>query len=310
MKKTVVRDVVTQFQFRVICGEKGLLREIKTSDINRPGLELTGYVTYYTAERIQLLGKTEMGFISMMPTEVRLERFRHLCSDEVPCIVVSRNLDVPEELLQASQEKNVPILQSSLPTTKLSSKITTYLEGRLAPRTTMHGVLVDVYGVGVLLIGGSGIGKSETALELVKRGHRLVADDAVEIRQTQENNLIGSAPELIQHLLEIRGLGIINVMTLFGAGAVRNFKKISLVIRMEIWEAQKQYERLGIDEEKLKIMDTEIPEILIPVRPGRNMAVICEVAAMNFRLKRMGYNAAVHFSKRLTDTIEEASEEI
>jgi HPr kinase/phosphorylase len=310
VKKTVVRDVVQQFQFKVICGEKGLLREIRTSDLNRPGLELAGYFTYHTAERIQLLGNTEMGFISTLSSEEKLERFRQVCSGDVPCIIVSRQLDVPQELIEASGEKEVPVLRSTLSTTKLSSKITTFLEGRLAPRTTMHGVLVDVYGVGLLLIGGSGIGKSETALELVKRGHRLIADDAVEIRQTQENSLIGNAPELIQHLLEIRGLGIINVMTLFGAGAVRNFKKIALVIKMEIWDPGKQYERLGIDEETLKIMDTELPQITIPVRPGRNMAVICEVAAMNFRLKRMGYNAAVHFSKRLTDTIEEASEEI
>ncbi|MBP1932594.1 HPr(Ser) kinase/phosphatase [Ammoniphilus resinae] len=311
MKRTVVKDIVQQFQLKVVSGEKGLFREIKTSDINRPGLEIAGYFNFYTAERVQLLGKTEMGFITTLSSEERLERFRKLCSvGEIPCFCVSRLLDIPEELLQAAEEKDIPILQSTLPTTKLSSKITTFLEGRLAPRTTIHGVLIDIYGVGVLLIGGSGIGKSETALELVKRGHRLIADDAVEIRQTLENQLIGSAPELIQHLLEIRGLGIINVMTLFGAGAVRNFKKISFAIRMEIWDPQKQYERLGIDEETMKVMDTEIPQITIPVRPGRNMAVICEVAAMNFRLKRMGYNAAVHFSKRLTDTIEEATEEI
>jgi HPr kinase/phosphorylase len=310
VKRTVVKDIVQQFQLKVVSGEKGLYRSIKTSDINRPGLELAGYFNYHTSERIQLLGNTEMGFIATLSSEAKEQRLRALCEGEVPCFCVSRQLDIPEELIRASDELGIPVLQANLPTTKVSSKLTTFLEGRLAPRTTMHGVLVDVYGIGVLLVGGSGIGKSETALELVKRGHRLIADDAVEIRQTQENHLIGNAPELIQHLLEIRGLGIINVMTLFGAGAVRNFKKISLVIRMEVWEPDKTYERLGIDEEKLKIMDTELPQITIPIRPGRNMAVISEVAAMNFRLKRMGYNAAVHFSKRLTDTIEEATEEI
>jgi HPr kinase/phosphorylase len=310
VKRTVVKDIVQQFQLKVVSGEKGLYRDIKTSDINRPGLELAGYFNYHTSERIQLLGNTEMGFIATLTSEEKEQRLRALCEGEVPCFCVSRQLDIPEELIRASDELGIPVLQANLPTTKVSSKLTTFLEGRLAPRTTMHGVLVDVYGIGVLLVGGSGIGKSETALELVKRGHRLIADDAVEIRQTQENHLIGNAPELIQHLLEIRGLGIINVMTLFGAGAVRNFKKISLVIRMEVWEPDKTYERLGIDEEKLKIMDTELPQITIPIRPGRNMAVISEVAAMNFRLKRMGYNAAVHFSKRLTDTIEEATEEI
>ncbi|WP_134704504.1 HPr(Ser) kinase/phosphatase [Ammoniphilus sp. YIM 78166] len=310
MRRTVVRDIVKQFELKVVSGKQGLLREVTTSDINRPGLKLTGYYTYDNAERVQLIGRTEMGYIQLLSAEERDERFRKICAETTPCICVARDLEIPEQLKQISEETGVPVLHSNLPTTKLSSKLTTYLEGRLAPVTTMHGVLVDVYGVGVLLVGGSGIGKSETALELVKRGHRLIADDAVEIRQTQENQLIGSAPELIQHLLEIRGLGIINVMTLFGAGAVRNYKRIALVIRMELWDAQKHYERLGIDEETLKIMDTEIPQITIPVRPGRNMAVICEVAAMNFRLKRMGYNAAVHFSKRLTDTIEEASEEI
>jgi HPr kinase/phosphorylase len=310
VKKTVVKDIVQHFQFKVISGEQGLLRPIHTSDINRPGLELAGYFTYHTAERVQLLGATELGFVNTLSSQLKAQRFQELCQGEVPCICLSRQLAVPPELIAASNQLGIPVLQSALTTTKLSSKLTTFLEGRLAPRTTIHGVLVDVYGIGVLLMGGSGIGKSETALDLVKRGHRLVADDAVEIRQTQENDLIGSAPELIQHLLEIRGLGIINVMTLFGAGAVRNFKKISFVIRMELWESNKQYERLGIDEEKFKIIDTELPQVTVPIRPGRNMSVIVEVAAMNFRLKRMGYNAAVHFSKRLTDTIEEASEEI
>jgi HPr kinase/phosphorylase len=310
LRKTIVRDIVQQFQLKVLCGEKGVGREIKTSDINRPGLEMAGYFTYHVNNRIQLFGNTEIGFIQGLTSEERVDRLRLLCHGDVPCICVSSKLEPPPELLQICEERAIPVLQSPLTTTKLSSKLATYLEGRLAPRTTMHGVLVDVYGIGILLVGSSGIGKSETALELVKRGHRLVADDAVEIRQTQENNLIGNAPELIQHLLEIRGVGIINVMTLFGAGAVRNFKKIALVIRLELWDPQKQYERLGLDEEKLKIMDTDIPQITIPVRPGRNVAVICEVAAMNFRLRRMGYNAAVHFSKRLTDTIEEASDEI
>ncbi|MED0676897.1 HPr(Ser) kinase/phosphatase [Aneurinibacillus thermoaerophilus] len=310
MKKTQVRDIVNHFQLKVVSGKAGLRREITVSDISRPGLEMAGYFNFYAAERIQLLGKTELGFFVTLGEAEREERINKLLDEKTPCICIAHGCEVPEELIRQSEARSIPVLISSLPTTKLSSKLTTYLEGRLAPTTTMHGVLVDVYGVGVLLVGQSAIGKSETALELVKRGHRLVADDAVEIRQTQENQLIGSAPELIQHLLEIRGLGIINVMTLFGAGAVRNYKRISLVIRLEIWDPQKVYDRLGLDEEKLKIMDAEVPQITIPVRPGRNLAVIVEVAAMNFRLKRMGYNAAVVFSKKLTDTIEEAVEDI
>jgi HPr kinase/phosphorylase len=184
------------------------------------------------------------------------------------------------------------------------------LEGKLALSTTVHGVLVDVYGIGILITGQSGIGKSETALELVKRGHRLIADDAVEIRQVAENVLIGNAPELIKHLLEIRGVGIINVMTLFGAGAVRNVKKITVVVRLEAWQQDKQYDRLGLDEEKTKIIDTELPLVTIPVRPGRNLAVIVEVAAMNWRLKRMGYNAAQQFTNKLTETMIEDLDEL
>lgn len=190
-------------------------------------------------------------------------------------------------------------------TTRFSSHLTNYLESKLAPTTAIHGVLVDIYGVGVLITGKSGVGKSETALELVKRGHRLVADDCVEIRQEDMDTLIGNSPDLIEHLLEIRGLGIINVMTLFGAGAVRSHKRITLCINLELWDKAKQYDRLGLDEEKMKIIDTEITKLTVPVRPGRNLAVIIEVAAMNFRLKRMGVNAAEQFTNRLSDVIED-----
>jgi HPr kinase/phosphorylase len=194
-------------------------------------------------------------------------------------------------------------------TTRFSSRLTNFLESKLAPTTAVHGVLVDVYGIGVLITGKSGVGKSETALELVKRGHRLVADDCVEIRQEDQDTLVGTSPDLIEHLLEIRGLGIINVMTLFGAGAVRSNKRITLIMNLEIWDAKKQYDRLGLDEEKMRIIDTDVPKLTVPVRPGRNLAVIIEVAAMNFRLKRMGVNAAQQFTDRLSDVIEEGDHE-
>jgi HPr kinase/phosphorylase len=194
-------------------------------------------------------------------------------------------------------------------TTRFSSRLTNFLESKLAPTTAVHGVLVDIYGIGVLITGKSGVGKSETALELVKRGHRLIADDCVEIRQEDQDTLVGTSPDLIEHLLEIRGLGIINVMTLFGAGAVRSNKRITLVINLEIWDATKQYDRLGLDDEKMKIIDTEITKITVPVRPGRNLAVIIEVAAMNYRLKRMGVNAAQQFTERLSDVIEDGEHE-
>jgi HPr kinase/phosphorylase len=212
-------------------------------------------------------------------------------------------MDVPEQLITAATEKQMPVIRSKAATTTLASQITDFLENKLAPTTTIHGVLVDIYGIGILISGTSGIGKSETALELVKRGHRLIADDAVEIRQSAQNILVGNAPELIKHLLEIRGVGIINVMTLFGAGAIRNNTRISVVINLEIWQQDKQYDRLGLDEETTKIIDTDVPLVTIPVRPGRNLAVIVEVAAMNYRLKRMGYNAAQQFTNKLTETL-------
>jgi HPr kinase/phosphorylase len=234
---------------------------------------------------------------------------QRLCNEESPCIIITRGLEAPIELLEHSNVSNVPVLRSSLATTILQSRVTNFLERKLAPTATIHGVLVDVYGIGMLITGGSGIGKSETALELVKRGHRLIADDAVEIRQTSDGQLHGSAPELIRHLLEIRGLGIINVMTLFGAGAVRNNERIGLVIRLENWQPDKQYDRLGLDEETTRIIDTDVPLVTVPVRPGRNLAVIIEVAAMNFRLKRMGYNAALQFTNKLTETIADDMED-
>jgi HPr kinase/phosphorylase len=309
MAKTVtVKDITKQFNLEIICGMKQLERPVTVSDLYRPGLELAGFFTHHPIERLQLLGKTELSFIDNLPSRVREERFRRLCHPDLPCICVTRGLPIPEELVKAAIEKKVPILRTSMSTTKFASKLTNYLEKHLAPTTTIHGVLVDVYGIGVLIMGESGIGKSETALELVKRGHLLVADDAVEIQQSEEERLIGSAPELIRYLLEIRGLGIINIMTLFGAGAVRDKKKISLVIRLENWQEERQYDRLGLDEERIRIIDTELPLLTVPVRPGRNLAVIIEVAAMNYRLKAFGFDAAKQFVQKLGETIEEADD--
>ncbi len=302
-KKVRVSELVQQFHLEIVAGEDGLRRTIVTDDLNRPGLEMAGYFNYYPADRAQMLGRTELAFLETLTTEERRDRMERLCPEETPCIIVTRGLDIPEELIEIANERHFPVLRSTVATTILLSRITNFLEKKLAPSATIHGVLVDVYGVGMLITGGSGIGKSETALELVKRGHRLIADDAVEIRQTSDNNLFGTAPDLIRHLLEIRGLGILNVMTLFGAGAVRNQTGISLVVKLENWQQDKQYDRLGLDEETTKIIETEVPLLTVPVRPGRNLAVILEVAAMNFRLKRMGYNAALQFTNKLTEAI-------
>ena len=309
MPKVRTKDIHERFHLELVSGEEGINRPITTSDISRPGIEMAGYFEYYPAERIQLLGKTELSFFTQLSQNERISRMERLCTDITPAIIVTRGLEVPKELIEASERESVPVLKANMKTTRFSSRLTNFLESKLAPTTAVHGVLVDIYGIGVLITGKSGVGKSETALELVKRGHRLVADDCVEIRQEDQDTLVGTSPDLIEHLLEIRGLGIINVMTLFGAGAVRSNKRITLVINLEIWDATKQYDRLGLDDEKMKIIDTEITKITVPVRPGRNLAVIIEVAAMNYRLKRMGVNAAQQFTERLSDVIEDGEHE-
>ncbi|AZU63931.1 HPr(Ser) kinase/phosphatase [Neobacillus mesonae] len=306
MPKVRTKDILEKFKLELISGEEGINRPITMSDISRPGIEMAGYFEFYPAERIQFLGMTELSFFAELSQREKVSRMERLCTDITPAIIITRGLEVPPELIEASERESVPVLRTNMKTTRFSSRLTNYLESKLAPTTAVHGVLVDVYGIGVLITGKSGVGKSETALELVKRGHRLVADDCVEIRQEDQDTLIGTSPELIEHLLEIRGLGIINVMTLFGAGAVRSNKRITLVINLELWDPKKQYDRLGLDEEKMKIIDTDVTKLTVPVRPGRNLAVIIEVAAMNYRLKRMGVNAAQQFTERLSDVIEEA----
>ncbi len=307
--KVTAYQLMEKFNLELLNEEEGIYRPILISDISRPGIEMAGYFNYYPAKRVQLLGKTELTFFSQLTEEEKTDRMEQLCTYDTPAIIISRNMAAPQQLIEAANKVGVPVMRSPLTTTRLSSALTNYLEGELAPMTAVHGVLIDIYGIGVLITGASGVGKSETALDLVRRGHRLVADDSVEIRQKHDGMLVGKPPELIRHLLEIRGLGIINVMTLFGAGAVRLFTPIALVIHLELWDPEKAYDRLGIDEETMRIFNTELPKITLPVRPGRNMAVIVEVAAMNYRLKRMGINAAQEFSERLSGVIENGERE-
>lgn len=309
MPKITALNLKEQLNLELISGVEGIYRPITTCDISRPGMEMAGYFNYYPAKRVQLLGKTELTFFAQLSDDHKRDRMVRLCTYDTPAIIISRGLDVPQQLIDASTKVGVPVMRSTLTTTGLSSILSNYLEGKLAPITAVHGVLIDIYGLGVLITGSSGIGKSETALDLVRRGHRLVADDSVEIRQEHNGALVGRAPELIRHLLEIRGLGIINVMTLFGAGAVRQFKRVALVVHLEIWNQKKTYDRLGLDEDTLTIFNTDLVRLTVPVRPGRNLAVIVEVAAMNFRLKRMGINAAQDFSDRLSEVIEEGDQE-
>lgn len=307
MRVVRTKDLLDNFNLSVIAGADGIHREIRSNDISRPGFEMTGFFEYYPKERIQIIGKTEMNYFLNLSWEEQKDRVDRLCTDITPGIIVTNGMDIPEMFIEVANQTGVPILQSPRPTNRVIVRITNYLGAKFAPTTAVHGVLVDIYGVGVLIMGQSGVGKSETALELVKRGHRLVADDSVEIRQEDFDTLIGNSPPLIEHLLEIRGLGILNVMTLFGAGAVKNYKRISYIIHLELWDDKKQYDRLGLEEKTMKIMDVNIPKATIPVRPGRNLAVIIEVAAMNFRLKRMGVNAAENFSDQLTMMIEQNS---
>lgn len=299
MSVVTVEDVQNRFGLEIVAGGAGIERNIFTSDISRPGLEMAGYFDFYPATRIQLLGKTELSFFNKLNEAERRNRMDRLCTTETPAFILAHNIECPTELREFAEERGIPVFQTEHPTTRFSGMLTNFLEGQLAPMTTVHGVLVDVYGIGVLITGKSGVGKSETALELVKRGHRLVADDAVEIRQVAKNVLIGNAPKLLSHMLEIRGVGIIDMMTLFGASAVKDDKRILMVIDLEVWDPDKVYDRLGIDEEKMKIMDSELTKLTVPVRPGRNLSVIIEVAAMDYRMKRLGINAAETFSNKL-----------
>ncbi|KRN99651.1 HPr kinase phosphorylase [Companilactobacillus kimchiensis] len=298
--------MVKDNELKVYNGEDLLeKKKVTTSDISRPGIELTGYFDYYPSERIQLFGQTESAYSRSMTANNRYKVMLELCREDTPALLISRNIQPSKELLKAANEHDVPVIGSELPTTRLSSMITEYLDEKLAPRESIHGVLVDVYGIGILLTGHSGIGKSETALELVKRGHRLIADDRVDVYQRDEKTIVGEAPKILNHLLEIRGIGIIDVMNLFGAGAVRSQSEIQLIINLENWSADKNYDRIGTLEDKRTFFDVDVPQITVPVKVGRNISIIIEVAAMNYRAKKMGYDATKKFEDNLGLLIKE-----
>lgn len=307
-ERVSVADLVENTRLEVLYGQEYLAdREITTSDISRPGLELTGFFDFYPAMRIQLLGITETSYSKGMSHENLLDVMRRMCQPETPAFVISTQLEPSAELYQAARETHIPLLSSKMTTSRALSNMTTFLESKLAPRQSLHGVLVDIYGVGILITGDSGVGKSETALELVKRGHRLIADDRVEVYQQDEQTLVGQAPKILTHLLEIRGIGIIDVMNLFGAGAVRSETDVDLIIHLESWSPDKQFDRLGNSGESSKIFDVIVPKISIPVRTGRNLAIIIEAAAMNFRAQSMGYDATKVFDQNLNELISENS---
>lgn len=280
---------------------------ISSTEINRPGLQLAGFFKYFDPKRIQIFGLSEMSFIECFTHEKAVNRAREFFSRKPAAVVVSRELEMPEYFIESAKEFGVPLLRTKDTTSGFSAALIAYLSLNLAPRITRHGVLVEVYGEGILLLGESGVGKSETAIELVKRGHRLIADDAVEIRRVSSKSLVGSAPENIRHFIELRGIGIINASRIFGVGAVKLTEKIDLVVNLEQWDVNKSYDRMGLDDQTTEILGLEIPSLTVPVRPGRNLAVIIEIAAMNNRQKKLGYNAAEDLLNRLgmTDDFKE-----
>lgn len=285
---------------------------ITTNEINRPGIVLTGYTDYFDPLRIQILGWTELGFLQNMSEEEQNKALGYWLGLQPAAAVITRGLEIPDYFLKQCEKYKVPLLKTNEETSPFLATLIQYLNTSLAPRITRHGVLCEVYGEGVLIIGDSGAGKSETAVELIKRGHRLIADDSVEIRRTDAHTLVGSSPNNIRHFIEIRGIGIINARRLFGMGSVKETEKINLVIQLEPWEAGKAYDRLGLDNEYTKILDVKVPVITVPVNPGRNLAVIIETAAMNNRQKKMGYNAAkeLMIGLGMEDDIEPAEKEL
>ena len=299
-----VKMLVDKLKLKVVYGnEKLLSKPITTADISRPGLEMTGYFDYYSPERLQLVGMKEWSYLKTMTDNNRYSVFANMFKAETPAVIVARGLEIPEEMLQAAKENGVAVLQGRNGTSSLSGDMSWYLNSQLAERTSVHGVLVDIYGMGVLIQGDSGIGKSETGLELVKRGHRLVADDRVDIYAKDEVTLWGEPAEILRHLLEIRGVGIIDVMSLYGASAVKDSSQVQIAVYLENYDTQKTFDRLGNDTEELEVACVRIPRIRIPVKTGRNISVVIEAAAMNYRAKQMGYDATKIFEERLTDLI-------
>ena len=276
---------------------------VEVPDINRPALQLTGFFEHFDSDRVQIIGYVEYTFLEKMEEEKKKEIYQTFLSYPIPCLVFCRNLPPEEMLLEMAEKANVPVFQTEKKTSEFTSELIRWLNVELAPCISIHGVLVDVYGVGVLIMGESGIGKSEAALELIKRGHRLVSDDVVEIRRVSDETLVGSAPDITRHFIELRGIGIVDVKTLFGVLSVRDTENIDLVITLEEWNRDKEYDRLGLEEEYTEFLGNKVVCHHLPIRPGRNLAIIVETAAINHRQKQMGYNAAQELYKRVQQNL-------
>ena len=277
--------------------------KITQTDVNRPALQLAGFFDYFDSDRVQVIGNVEYAYMQKMEKDHGVGIMTKLLDYKVPCIVFCRNIEIEEDLVELATKKGVPLFRTEKPTSAFMAEVIRWLKVELAPRISIHGVLVDVYGEGVLIMGESGIGKSEAALELIKRGHRLVTDDVVEIKKVSDETLIGTAPDITRHFIELRGIGIIDVKTLFGVESVKNTQSIDLVIKLEEWNKEQEYDRLGLDEQYTEFLGNKVVCHQIPIRPGRNLAIIVESAAVNYRQKKMGYNAARELYNRVTNNL-------
>lgn len=300
-----LKKIIEEFNLEVVYKPTNLdTVRVCNNEVNRPSLQLAGFFDYFDNTRIQVIGMVEISYLDKMTHEQRVSAVEKLFEKHIPVVIVTRNMEIPDEMCEFAEKYNTALVRTPLATSRFVSALIAFLNLELAPRMTTHGVLVEVYGEGILLLGDSGVGKSETAIELVKRGHRLVADDAVEIKRVSDKSLLGSAPDIIRHFIELRGIGIVDVKMIFGMGAVKNMEKIDMVINLEVWKEKKQYDRLGLNTEYTELLGIEVPSITIPVKPGRNLAVVVEVAAMNHRQKKMGYNAAEALNNRLINEME------
>ncbi len=300
MNTVKMNRVVEKMDLKNLTPEVDLTeRQVKIPDINRPALQLSGFFEHFASERVQIIGYVEYSYLQTLTEEERKKVYVTLMSYEIPCLIFCRNLQPDEFLLEEANKKNIPVFSTEKKTSQFTAEIIRWLNVELAPRISIHGVLVDVYGVGVLIMGESGIGKSEAALELIKRGHRLVSDDVVEIRKVSDETLVGSAPDITRHFIELRGIGIVDVKNLFGVLSVRETQTIDLVITLEDWDKDKEYDRLGLEEQYTEFLGNKVVCHQLPIRPGRNLAIIVETAAINHRQKSMGYNAAQELYRRV-----------
>lgn len=281
---------------------------VTTFDINRPGMQLVGYYEHFPNERIQVIGNAEYSYLKSLPKSEMIEKMDRFMSYDIPVICFARGHKIDDEIIDIAKKYDRFLISSDLPTTKFISKISDYINNKIAPVEVLHGVLVDVDGLGILIKGDSGVGKSEAALELIKRGHRLVSDDAVEIKKLEDDMLVGQSPELTRYMMEIRGIGLLDIKSLYGVGSVKPTKTIDLIAHIEPWDDNKYYDRLGMDENFVEILGVKVAQITVPVRPGRNIAIILEIAARNQRQKLMGYNAAIEFNKKLISKLSEVNE--